>query len=374
MRIEHITMYYLRMPLVAPFETSFGRETERDTIILAVSSEGITGWAEAPTLKAPFYNEETTETAWHILRDFLIPSVLGRDFSHPSEIPAFFSKVRGNNIAKSGLEGAVWDLYAKSLDLPLWRVLGGKKNKVPVGVSLGIQESVSDLIDNIEKFLAQGYRKIKVKIKPGKDVSVVREIRRTLGDIPLMVDANSAYSLSDLPVFKEMDELGLIMIEQPLGHDDIFEHSLLQKQIQTPICLDESILHRKDAKAALELGSAKIINIKISRVGGLTEAKAIHDLCLERNVPVWCGGMLETGIGRAHNIAIATLEGFTIPGDTSASSKYWEEDIIDPEVVVEDGYIDLDNEIGTSPGIGYKVVPERLRKWIVRQEEYSENR
>jgi len=368
LKIERVDMYYLRMPLVDPFETSFGREAERDTIILAASSEGVTGWAEAPTLKAPLYNEETTETAWHILRDFLIPSVLGRDVGHPSEVPAIFSRVRGNNIAKSGLEGAVWDLYAKSVGLPLWRILGGKKEKVAVGVSLGIEDSVSDLIRKIEKFLAQGYRKIKVKIKPGKDVQVIREVRLALGNIPLMVDANSAYSLKDLPMFKEMDEFGLMMIEQPLGHDDIFEHSLLQKEIRTPICLDESILHRKDAWAALELGSARIINIKISRVGGLTEAKAIHDLCHERSVPVWCGGMLETGIGRAHNIAIASLEGFTIPGDTSASSRYWKEDVIDPEVVVKDGFIDLGDEIGASAGIGYKVVADRLRKWTVRQE------
>ena len=371
MIIERIAMYYLQMPLVDPFETSFGRETNRDTIIVSVSSQGITGWGEAPTLKAPLYNEETTETAWHILKDYLIPTTLGKSFSHPSEVAKAYSQIRGNNIAKSGLEAAVWDLYSKSLGRPLWQVLGGTNNKVAVGVSLGIEQSVSDLIRKAESFLNQGYRKIKVKIKPGKDVSVVKELRQALGDFPLMVDANSAYTLKDIEVFKEMDGFGLIMIEQPLGHDDIFEHSFLQKEIQTPICLDESILHRKDAWAALELRSAGIINIKISRVGGLTEAKAIHDLCFDRNVPVWCGGMLETGIGRAHNIAIATLGGFTIPGDTSASSRYWKKDIIVPEVTVKDGFIEP-NELEAKSGIGYEVSEAELNKWTVRQDLWKQ--
>jgi len=370
-RIEEVHMFYLRMPLVSPFETSFGREVDRDTIVISMKSEGLTGWAESPTLRAPLYNEETTETAWHVSGDFLIPAILGKDFTHPSDIPAAFSFVRGNRIAKSGLEGAFWDLYAKSLELPLWKVLGGKKDKIAVGVSLGIQESTVTLLNKIERFLAEGYKKIKVKIKPGKDVSVVREIRRVFGDIPLMADANSAYSLEDISVFKEMDEFNLIMIEQPLGHDDIVEHRYLQREINTPICLDESILHAKDAKNALDLGSAKIINIKISRVGGLTEAKAIHDLCFERNVPVWCGGMLETGVGRAHNIAIASLEGFTTPGDTSASSRYWKEDIIEPEVTVEDGYINLSADCAKRPGMGYEVVAERLKKWVVREEVFK---
>lgn len=370
MKVERIRLMNIRMPLVSPFETSFGKETDRNTLIVAISSEGLTGWAESPTLSSPLYNEETTETAWHVMKDFLIPLVLGKEFNHPSELPKAYKAIRGNNIAKSGIEGAFWDLYAKARGIPLWRAVGGTREKIAVGVSLGIEPSVSVLLQKIERYLSDGYRKIKVKIKPGWDVDVVEQIRHEFGDIPLMVDANSAFTLNDIPLFKRMDEFGLIMIEQPLEHDDIVEHSYLQRELRTPICLDESILHAKDAKNALDLGSARVINIKIARVGGMSEAKAIHDLCKVRGVPVWCGGMLETGIGRAHNLAIASLEGFTIPGDTSASSRYFKEDIIEPEVVVEDGYIDLTTATGRSPGIGYKVREDRLRKWLVREEVF----
>jgi len=366
MKIEQIRLLNIKMPLVSPFETSFGRETGRNTILVAVSSEGLTGWAEAPTMSAPLYNEETTETAWHIMRDFLVPRIIGMKFVHPREIPAAYREIRGNHIAKSGIEGAVWDLYARVRGISLSRSLGGTRDRIAVGVSLGIEESVERLLRKIERFLGEGYRKIKVKIKPGWDAHVVEAIRREFGQIPLMVDANSAYSLGHADLFKKLDQFGLIMIEQPLEHDDIVEHAILQRQLRTPICLDESILHAKDARNALDLGSARIINIKVSRVGGMTEALAIHDLCLARGVPVWCGGMLETGIGRAHNIALASLEGFTIPGDTSASSRYFERDIIEPEVMVKEGYI----EVPSGPGIGYAVREDLIRRFLVREEVF----
>lgn len=366
MKIERIRILNLRIPLVSPFETSFGKETERNTILVAVFSGGVTGWAESPTLSAPLYNEETTETAWHVMRDFLASVLIGADVDHPGEVPGLFRHIRGNNIAKSGMEGAVWDLYARTRGISLREALGGTRRRVAVGVSLGIEPAIRELLRKIERFLAEGYRKIKIKIKPGWDVEVVRSIRREFGDIPLMVDANSAYSLEDAEIFKKLDDFGLMMIEQPLEHDDIVEHAKLQRQINTPVCLDESILHAKDARNAIELGSARIINIKISRVGGMTEALAVHDLCLSRGVPVWCGGMLETGIGRAHNVAVASLEGFTIPGDTSASSRYFCRDITDPEVTVENGYI----EVPSGPGTGYEANEEAIRRFTVREEVF----
>lgn len=367
MKIERIRIINVRIPLVAPFETSFGRETERNTILVAVSSEGLTGWAESPTLSAPLYNEETTETAWHVIRDFLAPLLVGAQVGHPREVAQLFKPIRGNKIAKSGVEGAVWDLYAKTQGLSLREAVGGNKLRIAVGVSLGIESTVKDLLSKIERFLAEGYRRIKIKIKPGWDLEVVRSVRREFGNIPLMVDANSAYALEDVDLFKKLDDYGLMMIEQPLDHDDIVQHARLQREILTPICLDESILHARDARHAIELGAAKIINIKISRVGGMSEALAIHDLCLSRGVPVWCGGMLETGIGRAHNIALATLEGFTIPGDTSASSRYFARDIIDPEVVVKDGYI----EVPSAAGMGYEIREDLVRRFAVREEVFT---
>ncbi len=353
------------MQLLAPFETSFGREDVRRVLIVEAQGGGISGFAECCALSGPFYNEETVGTCWHMLRDFLAPVVLGREFQHPSEVDGWFAPIRRNHIARAALESAVWDLHAQAVGEPLWRSLGGDRTRIDVGVSVGIHPDLASLCRTVEGFIRDGYRKVKIKIKPGKDVEVIRELRRQFGDVPMMADANSAYTLADIDTLRRLDEFGLMMIEQPLGHDDIIDHASLQKALRTPICLDESIHHAEDARRAIAIGACRIINIKIARVGGLAPAKALHDVCLAAGVPVWCGGMLETGIGRAHNIAITTLPGFTLPGDTSGSHRYWAEDIIDPPVTMEpDGTI----LVPQSPGRGYEVVRARLDARTVRSE------
>jgi len=364
MKIEQVTMRHLKMPLKSPFETSFGREVDREFILVEAYSQGLVGYAEVPVMAAPLYNEETVETAWHVLKDFLIPMVLGREIDGPETLPHLFRPIRRHNMARSGLEGAIWDLYAREKGISLAQALGGTKERIAVGVSIGIQENIPTLLKTVEGYLREGYRRIKVKIKPGRDVEAVAAIRQAFGSIPLMADANSAYTLEDLPILQELDQFDLMMIEQPLAHDDIIDHARLQARLKTPICLDESIHSAADARKAIELGSCRIINIKIARVGGLTEARMIHDLCQEKGVPVWCGGMLESGIGRAHNIAITTLPNFTLPGDTSASSRYWDQDIIEPEVTMTaDGYI----EVPKTLGLGYRPVPERIKRFQVRE-------
>jgi len=355
----------IEMKLLAPFETSFGREDVRRVLIVEAIGDGISGFAECCALSGPFYNEETVGTCWHMLRDFLIPAVIGRPFEHPSEIDGWFHGIRRNHIARAALESAVWDLHAQAVQEPLFRVLGGSKTRIDVGVSVGIHPDLASLCRTVEGFVRSGYRKVKIKIKPGWDVEVIRELRRQFGDVPLMADANSAYRLQDADTLRRLDEFGLMMIEQPLSHDDIIDHAALQKQLKTPICLDESIHHAEDARRAIAIGACRVINIKIARVGGLLSAKAVHDVCLAAGVPVWCGGMLETGIGRAHNIAITTLPGFTLPGDTSASSRYWAEDIIDPPVTMEpDGTILVPQVAGR----GYAVNRARLDQRTVRSE------
>ncbi|MFE0506243.1 o-succinylbenzoate synthase [Peribacillus butanolivorans] len=352
MKIKEVRLRHLNMDLTAPFTTSFGTFVDKEFILVEVKNEeGLSGWGESVAFGAPWYNEETIKTNWIILEDFLIPLVLDKELEHPSEVSEMFSHIRKNNMAKSAIEGAIWDLYAKEKNIPLSTALGGELDKIDVGISIGIQETVADLLKKIENGLKDGYKRIKIKIQPGWDVDVIREVRKQYPDVPIMADANSAYRLKDIELLKQLDQFDLMMIEQPLSSDDIVDHATLQAQIKTPICLDESIHSVEDARKALELGSCKIINIKIGRVGGLTEAKKIHDLCKERNVPVWCGGMLESGIGRAHNIALTTLDNFTMPGDTAASANYWHKDIIQPEVTVEDGVI----VVPKTAGIGFKV-------------------
>lgn len=364
MKIEKIVVRKMIMNMKSPFETSFGTQQERSFLIIEAHSNGLVGYGECVVSGFPYYSEETVSTAFSIIKEFLIPLVLGQEFAHPDEVNQKFSRIRRNNMAKSAIEGAIWDLYAKEKGITLAKALGGEKKEITVGISLGIQDDIEVLFENIDNALKQGFQKIKVKIKPGKDLEVLKAIRERFGDIPLMADANSAYSLKDLPLFKEMDKLNLMMIEQPLEHDDIVDHRKLQRELQTPICLDESIHSYDDARRAIELGSCKIINIKVGRVGGLSAAKAIHDLCKENNIPVWCGGMLESGIGRAHNIAITTLSNFTIPGDTAPSSRYWHEDIIAPEVTMKsNGNI----EVPDKPGIGYEVVEEKIEKYTVEK-------
>lgn len=367
MKITEITIRHLQMKLKAPFTTSFGTFTNKDFLLLEAKDEdGTIGWGESVAFHSPWYNEETLKTNWHMLEDFLIPQILNRDINHPDEVSEIFAPIRKNNMAKSTIEGAVWDIYAQQTNQSLASALGGKKDKIEVGISIGIQKNIDDLVSIVDKAVKEGYKRIKVKIKPGWDVDVIRTLREKFPDVPMMADANSAYRLKDADLLKQLDEFNLTMIEQPLASDDIIDHATLQKQLATPICLDESIHSLEDARKAIELGATKVINIKIGRVGGLTEAKKIHDYCESKGIPVWCGGMLESGIGRSHNIALTTLSNFILPGDTAGSSRYWEKDIIEPEVVAENGYI----QVPDTPGIGYEVNRDTVESYTVAKKLY----
>lgn len=356
------------MELVSPFETSMGIETDEEHIIVRVDGDGVTGWGESVAEGTPFYSYETVQTAWHILRDFLIPGVLGKDILSVDDIIESGARVRGHRMAKAGLEAAVWDALAKAQGVSLSRLLGGTRERIDVGVSIGIQSSPAQLVRQVREYLDEGYKRIKIKIAPGRDLEFVRAIRKEYPDILLQVDANSAYALDDVDVFRSMDDYNLLLIEQPLGYDDIYDHSKLQRQLKTPLCLDESIHSLGDACAALELDSCRVINIKPGRVGGFTESKRIHDLCASRGVAVWHGGMLESGIGRAGNVALASLPNFILPGDISASKRYYKEDIVDPPFEVgADGTM----KVPTGPGIGVEVVESRLERVTVRRKEFT---
>lgn len=355
------------MQLVAPFETSFGNYTEEEHIIVRVDAEGITGWGECVAQQDPFYSYETTSTAWHILRDFLIPSILGKNIGDVEDAVEFWDRVRGHNMAKAGLESALWDLFAKARGISLAKMLGGTRDKIAVGVSVGLQASPSELVERVASYLKEGYSRIKIKIAPGRDVDLVKALRKEFPAILLQVDANSAYELSDANTFKAMDDYGLLLIEQPLGYDDIFDHAKLQRELKTAICLDESIHTFADAGLALELNACRVINIKPGRVGGFEESRRIHDLCASKNIPVWHGGMLESGIGRAGNVALASLPNFKLPGDISASKRYYRDDIVEPSFDVEaDGTM----RVPTRPGIGVDVLPDRLERVTIKREEF----
>src|SRR5271156_749536 len=365
MRVRKITLREIHLPLIAPFQTSFGTSTLRRIPLIEADVDGVIGWGECTAGEDPYYSYETVETAWYIIRDFLWPAMQGREFSSSSEVTEIFAQVRGHNMAKGGVETAIWDAEAKQKNLPLAKLLGGVREEIPCGVSIGIQPDIPTLLAKVEKELAAGYQRIKIKIKPGNDVAPARALREKFPRIRLMVDANSAYRLEDAPLLKQLDAFYLIMIEQPLGHDDIYSHAALQRQLDTPICLDECIHDIEHARAAIEIGACKIINIKLGRVGGHTPARRIHDLCRQKSIPVWCGGMLESGIGRAHNIAMSTLPNFTLPGDVSASRRYWTEDIIEPEVeVTTKGTI----KVPTAPGIGYTPRLARIEALSKRRE------
>ncbi len=364
--LDQITLREIRLPLVHFFETSFGRTHERRMVLVEVSSGGVSGWGEVTCGENPFYNEEWTESAWLILRDYIAPRVLNCTFESASEVGSRTAHIRGHLMARGGLEAAVWDLEARLNGRPLYEQIGGgARREIPCGVSIGIQDSVEQLIEKIETELAAGYQRIKMKIKPGWDVDVVREARRKFPEILLMADANSAYTLRDAERLKCLDEFGLMMIEQPLAHDEIIDHAKLQAQLQTPICLDECIRSAHQAEQAIAMDAGRIINIKLGRVGGFAEAKRVHDVAHKAGVPVWCGGMLESGIGRAHNIALATLPNFVLPGDVSASKRYWARDIIQPQVeVTPRGTIEIRDE----PGFGYALDRDFLDSITVRQE------
>ncbi len=368
MQLRQVEIFALRMRLRHPFETSFGREDDREFLLVRAETEDFVGWGEVTVSRDPFYSYETVATAQSVLHDYLVPWVLARPIGHPDELGPRFAQVRGHQMAKSGLEGAVWDIYAQELGLPLSTALGGTRQEIEVGISIGIEPTAELLLKQVERFLGEGYRRFKIKIKPGVDYDRLKAVRKEFGAIPMMADANSAYTLDDLPLLQRLDDLDLMMIEQPLAYDDIIDHATLQKQLRTPICLDESIHGPGDLRKAIALGSGRILNVKIGRLGGLSESVQSHNLCQDAGWPVWCGGMLESGVGRLHNVAITTLPGFTLPGDTAASSRYWQEDIIEPEVIVSPrGTI----QVPDAPGLGHKVREDMVRSmahahWAMR--------
>jgi O-succinylbenzoate synthase len=363
-RIERVEVRELALPLRHPFETSFGRTTRKEFLLVSVSADGLTGHGECVADRDPYYLPETNGTVWHVLDEFLIPLTLQLDIGHPRDVRPGLARVRGHEMAKAALEMAIWELQARREGVPLWRVLGGDKPAIEAGVSVGLQEDEAALVRKVETELEAGYRRIKIKIKPGRDRTLVRALRDRFGPIRLMVDANSAYTLDDIATLRELDDFGLMMIEQPLAWDDIVDHAALQRELATPVCLDESIRSADDARHALDLGACRIINVKAGRVGGLGASLAIHDLCRARGVPVWCGGMLESGIGRLANVALQTLPGFSLPGDTSASARYFEEDLVDPPVTVSpEGLI----AVPQGPGIGHEIVWSRVERATVRR-------
>ncbi|WML59373.1 o-succinylbenzoate synthase [Neobacillus sp. PS2-9] len=367
MEIASVELFVIQMPLKSPFLTHLSTVDTREGIIVKVTNkEGISGYGEGVAFSSPWYTEETVSTSLHMLTDFFIPILKKHPIIHPEDIHTLFRSIRRNHMAKASLEMALWDLYAKIHSYSLSNILGGTCLQVASGVVVAT-DSTSKALQQIEQYLDEGYQRIKVKIHPNQDYSFLSEIRRFYPDIPIMADANSAYTLEDIDRLKALDDFNLLMIEQPLAQDDILEHSLLQKELKTPICLDESIVSFEDARKAIEFGCCKVINIKVGRVGGLYEAKRIHDYCYERDIPVWCGGMIEFGVSRAHNIALASLPGFTIPGDISASNRFWEEDIITPEVVVENGFITVPNQ----PGIGFNVNEKRLNEILLTKKTFQ---
>ncbi len=368
MQLLQVEIFALRMRLRHPFETSFGREDDREFLLVRAETADHVGWGEVTVSRDPFYSYETVATAQSVLHDYLVPWALEKPISHPDDLVRRFMQVRGHQMAKAGFEGAIWDIHAQELGLPLARALGGTRQEIEVGISIGIEPTEELLLKQVERFLGEGYRRFKVKIKPGLDYDRLKAVRREFGAIPMMADANSAYTLEDLPLLQRLDELDLMMIEQPLSYDDIIDHATLQRQLRTPICLDESIHGPDDLRKAIALGSGRILNVKIGRLGGLTQSVRSHDLCRAAGWPVWCGGMLESGVGRLHNVAITTLPGFTLPGDTAASSRYWQEDIIEPEVTVSaQGTI----RVPDAPGIGHQVREDLVRSlahahWALR--------
>lgn len=365
MRIDAIILREIRIPLLRPFETSFGVTKDRRVLLAEVQSEGLVGWGECTAAEHPYFSGECTDTAWVMLLQELGPMLANARPAHGGECPKIFKQVRANRMAKATLENAIWDLEAQREGIPLWRLLGGVRETIDCGVSIGIQPSLAELLEVIERELAAGYQRIKLKCKPGWDIEVFEKVRDRWPDITLSCDGNSAYRMRDTDHLISFDAFRMLMIEQPMWHDDFYYHALLQKRLKTPLCLDESIHNRRDALAAIEMDSCRIINVKLGRVGGFSEAIAVHNAAQERGTPLWCGGMLETGIGRAHNIALSTLENFSLPGDVSASTRYWAEDIVDPAITVSPrGEI----AVPEAPGRGYEVKTELVERLTVRKE------
>jgi len=368
MKLERIEVRHIELPLKHPFETSFGRSTSKEFLLLSVSADGITGFSECVADADPYYLPETNGTVFHVLREFLVPLAFSLDIRDPRDVLPALARVRGHEMAKACVEMAIWELVARRDGVPLHKVLGGRGGRIESGVSIGLQKDEGALLERVETEVAAGYRRIKIKIKPGHDRRLAAAIRARFPQIRLMVDANSAYTLADAPVLRELDAFDLMMVEQPLAWDDIVDHATLQKELRTPVCLDESIRGVDNARHALDLGACRIINIKVGRVGGFRGMLDIHELCFGRGVPVWCGGMLESGIGRLANVHLQTLPGFTLPGDTSASARYFEEDLVDPPVVVaSDGTI----AVPDAPGIGHEIVWSRVDRATTWKEAWT---
>lgn len=362
MKLDHVTLHHIRMPLVAPFETSFGREVERECIIIEAVADGVTGWGECVASRDPGYNYETTGTAMHVLRDFIVPMMKITDLRAAADVQQVTSRIRGHHLAKAAMELALWDLFGKRDGKSLRNLLGGQRNSVEVGVSVGLQSSPETLVQVVGQYVSAGYARIKIKIKPGRDLTDATAVRRAYPRMRLQVDANSAFTLETARTLKPLDDLDLLLIEQPLFEDDIWDHRCLQQEFRTPICLDESIITPRHARYALEMQACRIINIKAGRVGGLSQAVAIHDLCRQANIPVWCGGMLETGIGRASNIALASLPGFVLPGDISASDRYFARDITNERFVLNP---DSTITVPDDPGLGVTIDRAALRSFTL---------
>ncbi|MFX0182903.1 MAG: o-succinylbenzoate synthase [Candidatus Hodarchaeota archaeon] len=365
-RIDLVEIFIVKLPLVEAFETSLEVETHKEALLLKLSSEDDWGWGECVTSPNPFYSCETNETALYIIRAYLLPNLMKKRNFSLEEVVKGFERIRGHNMAKATVENALHDLIAKKNSTPLYKLIGGNKKKIMSGISFGIKKDSNELLSSIENALKKKYHRIKIKIKKGMDIKPVQTVRNAFPDIKLMVDANCDYSLTDIKILKQLDEHNLMMIEQPLDHNDLYFHSKLQKELKTPICLDESIKNLNDTKVAIKLRSCQIINIKQGRVGGIMKAKAIQNYCIDNNIKTWSGGMLETGIGRAFNVHLQTLPGFTLPGDTSETSRYFKEDIVEPSVVLRsDGFIDIPK----GNGIGVQVIPERLERFTITSEK-----
>lgn len=366
MKIERLRLWHVSMELVHPFETSFGREERRDCIVLAVESEGMVGWGECTANNGPFYSYETIETAWHVLTQFLVPMVRGVEIDSPTVLPDLLEAVKGHPMAKAGLEMPLWDWFGRAENKSLKEMLGGGRDAVDVGVSLGIEPTLGALVEKVDRYVGQGYKRVKLKIKPGWDVEPLRAVREKYPDLLLQVDANSAYVWEQKEQLLELDQFNMLLLEQPFHHEDLVDHAKLQKLMKTPICLDESIHAVEHMKWAIELGACQVVNIKQGRVGGLANAVKIHDMCQENNIKVWCGGMLETNLGRAANLALATLPNFVFPGDISASARYYHQDIAAPSFALNEN---AQIEVPDSVGLGVSILPDELEKVTVKKTE-----
>jgi len=367
MRIEAITLRKLRLRLRTPFVASFGIIRDRDIVLVEVVADGVTGWGEVTATPEPVFTYESVGTAALVIRDYFVPRILGKTLASAAEAQGSLNGIRGHEMARASIENALWDIEAQQKGVSLAKLVGGTRTEIACGVSIGIQASPEVLVEKVRTEVQAGYRRIKIKICPGKDLEYIQAVRTAFPDILLSVDANSAYSLDDVEHLKRFDEFNLLMIEQPLWWDDIFWHARLAPQLKTPICLDEPIRHARDAQMAIDLCAAGVINIKLGRVGGHSGAKEVQAVCLTNKIHAWCGGMLESGIGRAHNIAVSSLPGYTLPGDVSASKRYWDEDLIEPEVEVSaQGTI----PVATAPGLGYRVRTDFIERITLEKESW----